>query len=94
MKRKKFYLAMLCVLLTYSAFATHTSLKEKTDEWLQSSEEVDPVPPYVAETPPDDPEWDGNPIGDAFLPLLGFGFIYAIVVASRSKASPAEGRAV
>jgi hypothetical protein len=77
MKKKKFYLAMLCVLFTYSAFATHTSLRERTDKWLQSSGET--LTPEEEVIPPGEPkrkEWDA-PLGDDLLLLIGFGFIYA-----------------
>jgi hypothetical protein len=81
MKRKKFYLTALCIVLTCSVYATHTSLKETTGNWLQRS---DSPQTEDTETPPEEP-WGEAPVGDApFLLILGFGFLY---IASRSLCS-------
>jgi hypothetical protein len=77
MKKKKFYLTMLCIALINVAFTAPVSLKDKTESWLKATEETGsgtkPLPPPE----PTSEKWGSTPVGNAPLPLLlGFGLAY------------------
>jgi hypothetical protein len=87
MKRIKFYLAALYILLTgtiavaqTSPFEEHTLFRKQTENWLQHSNELSTLADLSSESedPPGEPNWP-VPVGDALPFLFGLGLLYVSV---------------
>ncbi|MDR0683204.1 MAG: hypothetical protein LBG15_15390 [Dysgonamonadaceae bacterium] len=86
MKTTKFYILLISILLSTQMFATHTTFKERSDNWLKQNENNEKRPGIDDDTPPEAPEapYD-DPIGDALVPLLSFALIYGVYRCARKE---------
>jgi hypothetical protein len=93
MKKNKIYILLLCAALTIPAFG-QTSFKERSDNWLKSSQETgDNGLPDVDDdggSPTSDPDAPG-PIGDANWVILALGLTYGVYILGRKRKSTVTG---
>ncbi len=86
MKLKKIYIALICVLLSVSAFANGDRFRENTDNWLQRAPANRPGGTDLGETPTTTPGFTENgPIGDAIPLVVALGLGYAMFIVYKRR---------
>lgn len=92
MKILKFFLLLTGVLLSTQMFATHTTFREQTDNWLKRSESSESTRPGGVDpgTPPPSPGAPTQlPVGEGVVPLLLLAAAYVVCRKRRRQAAPA-----